>query len=318
MDFIFNELSILNSYNDPDALAKDFKSLIEARASSDFLRTSLKCARDLPDIVVLNNKSLREIVLSDFEVDLKRSIFRWIDRNGPFWCESRTQVGDDLFYYITTDVTNYGLGECARREIDSKKNKSFSISSEEFNKREIPILQGLQEEPIQEINITNIFGFVDILQEAQKHLPKPQNWDDAYRLFCTEFPLVLFSQEIPKQLSSITFSIHLLDTICSKLAVLNNYMASRDNTGLETDQSREILDNYFSGGKPWFTDSSDTEKKRFSSELTFKDLFDGKSKLFPFHGKVNTPAIRFHFEWPVEKSATQIQVVYLGPKLTKK
>jgi hypothetical protein len=79
-----------------------------------------------------------------------------------------------------------------------------------------------------------------------------------------------------------------------------------------------LYQEYFTGKKAWFTDSSDSEKNRFKSQLTFKHPdVAGEDLICTWHGKVKSPQIRLHFSWPVSAD-TPLYVVYVGPKITKK
>jgi hypothetical protein len=75
------------------------------------------------------------------------------------------------------------------------------------------------------------------------------------------------------------------------------------------------------GDRARFTDSSDTEKKdrQFAQAMTFTHP-ETRGRVFcSWHGKIQTPLYRIHFEWPIpDNQDRKILVAYIGPKLTKK
>ena len=100
--------------------------------------------------------------------------------------------------------------------------------------------------------------------------------------------------------------------------VLEEYLASRTEGGLGTEETDKILNEFFRGRKAWFSDETDTDKKGFEHQLKFLDTRDGERKSYSFHGKIKTPQVRVYFEWPIPPEQKDIQIVYFGPKITKK
>ena len=73
---------------------------------------------------------------------------------------------------------------------------------------------------------------------------------------------------------------------------------------------------HFHGEKSWFSDSSDSEKRKFKQDLTFPHPERAQENLFcTWHGKVKTPQYRVHFSWSF--GTDPVYVTYVGPKITK-
>ena len=102
------------------------------------------------------------------------------------------------------------------------------------------------------------------------------------------------------------------------LDVLHQFSRCFDNAGQRTPEGQRLYQDHFTGGKAWFSDSSDAEKEDFKSDLTFKHpTAQGETLFCTWHGKVKTPQIRIHFSWPV-RANEPLYVVYVGPKITKR
>jgi hypothetical protein len=102
---------------------------------------------------------------------------------------------------------------------------------------------------------------------------------------------------------------------------LDEYMASRNVGGADSPRCVEIVRTLFSnatGAEPLFTGESPSNQESFKNEMMFPDPEVRDKKIFaPWHGKIRHRVLRMHFEWPVPRTAQQMKIFYLGPKLTK-
>ncbi len=88
--------------------------------------------------------------------------------------------------------------------------------------------------------------------------------------------------------------------------------------GTRSAEGHAIFQDYFTGDRAAFPDSSNREKNRFRRELTFSDPANpGAKRMFPWHGKVSRMTLRIHHSWPI-RAGEPVVVVYVGPKLTRK
>jgi hypothetical protein len=72
------------------------------------------------------------------------------------------------------------------------------------------------------------------------------------------------------------------------------------------------------GDRALFSGESPSNQAKFRQELTFQDPAAAcRANFAHWHRKISYRFFRLHFEWPVPAEATQLKVVYLGPKLTK-
>jgi hypothetical protein len=114
------------------------------------------------------------------------------------------------------------------------------------------------------------------------------------------------------------FSQLVTKRIFELLDILNRLVIESDLNGQLSETGRNLLQQHFSGDKAWFTDESSTNKRNFKQEMTFSDPIDNSKKIFcSWHGKIKTPQVRVHFEWPRPNNQKKIKVVYIGPKITK-
>ncbi len=101
--------------------------------------------------------------------------------------------------------------------------------------------------------------------------------------------------------------------------ILERLALSFDTTGERTPEGQQIYQDYFTGESDtvMFSDSSDTEKRKFRKALTFPHPRDPKKDLFcPWHGKERHGVLRLHFSWPI-RFGEPVYIVYIGPKITR-
>lgn len=317
MNWILNDLSLSLQFCDVDDFACKMAELLKAKSSSKLLERRVLCSRQLGSIEVIENLTFSHVVMKYVNPNLRKQILSWIDKNGPFWCDEKTPNRDDYFEYQSINVTDLGLGECARRIINGVDVRSYSFDGE-FGKTPLAVQHGLAEEPFGTYDIDNIWGVGALKDSAQGVEFQPKNWKEAIDRLKERFPGILFSDYVYNQMDPVPYSEGNFESLCERFRVLTEYLDSRDLEGRHTEKSESILKDYFQGDKAWFSGESDRNIKDFEAELKFEDLFDGKRKLFPFHGKIKTPQLRIHIEWPIPPARDKVQVVYVGPKITKR
>ena len=179
------------------------------------------------------------------------------------------------------------------------------------------VRQGLPEASIATIKIDNHWTteqLIEVLRATKIY----NSWQDVHCAINLRFSDLIFSDNVIAPLLSTPFSKQVTKRIFELLNVLN-YLVVESNENAELSASgKELLNNHFVGEKAWFTDESPTKKTKFRQEMTFTDPENTKRQIFcTWHGKIKTPQIRIHFEWPRPKGQNNIKVVYIGPKITK-
>ena len=156
-------------------------------------------------------------------------------------------------------------------------------------------------------------------EELERAEPSPDDWPSAMAAYRARFNRLLIGADVDQLLKRETFSPSLRDSIAQLLDVLDRFIQNRLPDGSVTAAGNDLLDQFFRRQNAWFSDESDTNKRLFRKEMTFRDPADESRELTCFwHGKIQTPPFRVHFEWPVPAGQQQLKVVYIGPKISKK
>lgn len=315
MSWYINDLSLAGQYQNTAAFLDDLKILMRQREQSPILRQKLYCSSTLHSLPVTSTDSFREAVFRDKSV--AQPVLAWLSKYGPFWDDNREQNPDDYFECNDNDVTDQGLGEAARCLLHGRASISVSFPNGGFNYSPVVIVQGLPEEPLASIPIQNIWELSLLQGSVLASIPLPRNWHQMLEQVEMRFDRLVFSPQSIDELTLQPFSVSVVERIFELLRVLNEFMHCRNEDGTYTAKNQELINQYFSGSKAWFTDESDTNKQNFVKEMSFQDFECQGEKIFcSWHGKIKSPQYRIHFEWPV-RLRSKLRIFYIGPKITK-
>lgn len=319
MEWHINDLSLNGQFSTPQAFRKAIEPLLQLRSRDTVLRSRLYCSRLLPTRQVTANTDLRQTVFATKDKNFIGLVLSWMAKSGPFWDDDRQPNENDYFTYNTHDVTDQGLGEAARRKLIGIAANTFSFQSTilDFATSPLPVEQGLPEVPIIIIKIDNHWKTTQ-LEESIQSLTIYRCWDDVRTEIPRRFHGLILPNNVMKALLPTPFSEQVTGRIFELLHVLNNLVLETKENGKLSPTGKMLHSNHFVGKKAWFTDESSGNKIRFKQEMTFPDPDNVGDKIFcPWHGKIKTPQIRIHFQWPCPVGQKRIKVVYIGPKITK-
>lgn len=226
-------------------------------------------------------------------------------------------------FYQGHDVTDQGLGEVSRRTLVGTDASAFSFTGSYLNFSFTPLLiqHGLAEAPLGMVEAINYWEHTQ-LEEALKSLVPLNCWNDVHAKIEHQFSELIISKDVMKSMLAIPFSRAVTDRIFILLNILNQLVCESDAAGKLSPRGEELLANYFSGTcgtkTPIFKPETPNNRRSFKQAMTFPDPTDGSKTIFcHWHGKIQTPQTRIHFEWPRPKGQREIKVVYIGPKISK-
>lgn len=317
MEWILNDLSLKNKYTESRDFFADIEEILKLRASNKLFSDNFLCPRNIGGIEILHDKIFSQIVLTEAPKELKQQIMSWVNKKGPFWCDRRTDNEDDYFEFNNIDVTDLGLGECARKLIISQPVASYSFSGP-YDSSPLPVQHGLTEDILGTYRIDNFWTNEQLLDSCRASVPVPTNWKEALERLSERFENLIFSTVLLEQISILPYNKTVYDRMQELCRVLEEFLASRDEFGNGTEHTDSILNEFFRGRKAWFSDETDRDKEDFKNQLKFLDNRDDTKKQYSFHGKIKTPQVRVYFEWPILPEQKDIQIVYFGPKITKR
>ena len=263
-------------------------------------------------------------VIGQLNPEERRSAMVWM-ANGPFWdaqrmhpdgccleCEDRAGK--------TVRVTGSAVGEAAYRGLHGSDVGlvSFMPSDWDFSPARVRWLQNEAKDIKGPKDICN-WCDADALRAAMENLEPPvQSWKGLRDTAVDRFKCLTFDDTcFAPLMDGVPFMSSSARRILDLLEVLNRLAGAVDADGVRTEEGHRIYQQYFTGDRAWFSDSSETEQQKYKDKLTFPRP-EGFGTLFcPWHGKESHQTLRLHFSWPTQ-AGEPFYVMYIGPKLTKR
>jgi hypothetical protein len=171
---------------------------------------------------------------------------------------------------------------------------------------------GASEVPVQ--NLWTMNALTEALT-AVGELPK--SWGELVASCRASFDRLAVGTHVDEVLNSQPFSLQVARRIYDLLKVLQTLMIEMNAEGKLSDRGKELHQTFFVGEEALFSDESEGNKQKFGREMTFPDpIVPGRDITCFWHGKIQSPQFRIHFEWPARPP--RMKVAYIGPKISKR
>ena len=317
MELFFNELSLHGQFFEVSSFAESMNRVMQMREVARRYGRELQCHRNTANEAAVRKRSVRA-ALGGLERDARSALMQWLTKIGPFWDDERQHGEDDYLECRGEVVTDTGIGEAAFGAFRGFECAVVSARPSCWLASPLSVAWRKSEEPAKTVEIGN-FSEVEVLCAAVEDRPMPiSSWAALEQAARRQCPDLIFSPAAFTPLSGIPFRQGVAKRLLSRLMTLQRVKGGFGSHGQWTAEAKEIYGRHFSGEKAWFSDSSESEKSEFRSDLTFAHPAKPGETLFcPWHGKVKTPPLRIHFSSPI-KADTPLFVVYVGPKITKR
>lgn len=317
MELLFNDLSLHGQFLDFPAFRTAISRVMTMREISRQFGRQVNCHRNVAHARVSHDLSMLQAI-NRFDKNEQRALMQWVTRSGPFWEDNRGHNPDDYLECNGEVVTDSAIAEAAYGCFHGTDCQLISLipSLWDFSPLNISWMQA--EGTSQTIAVNNHLdtnGLEAALRSAPSLIDSWEQLEGASRL---RFVNLTFSTDSFHPLRGLPFAEGAARQLLTRFDALNRFKSCFDEQGQRTAEGQRIFQDHFTGDNAWFSDSSDTEKVEFKTELTFPHPVLKDENLFcTWHGKVKTQQIRLHFSWPVQAN-NPLHVVYIGQKRTKR
>lgn len=322
MGYLVNNLSLHGQFPDMDSFGRSVREIMAIRSLVISSGLSVYCHRQMLLCNVATDIPLSKAV-NCLTHDEKRAFLLWIIQHGPFWDEARCHNSDDWLEAKLDIVTDSAVAEAAFFNLRGINRSLISFSPSDWNYSPIDVNHISDEGESKKTSILNYWEKQQIENALKENPVRIDSWQllgDAVQAQCSN---LTFTDETFAPLTGHPFSENAAVRILFICNTLNKLKACFNEEGQRTAEGHEIYQNFFTGKKEnggrgaLFSDSSDSEKKEFSDEMTFRiPGLENKAIFCPWHGKVQTPQFRVHFSWPMRHDE-KTYIMYVGPKITK-
>ena len=314
MELLLNDLSIHEQFNDVAEFREAVGRISNMRRVARSFGRELYCHWNVVNRQVSPNLSMNQGI-RNLTREQQSALRNWLTKRGPFWEDIRQHRPADYLECDGEIVTDTAVGEAAYRAISGIDRQLISFAPSSWQYSPVPVT--LVTDGRIKTEVPNWWEETDLANALERAEPPITTWKQLEAISVARYQRLTFSKDSFAPLDGRPFVHAAAYRIISLLNTLDRFMGCVDESGRRTPEGNQILQDHFTGGNAWFTDSSDTEKSDFRNQLTFPHPdMPGSDLVCTWHGKVRTEVIRLHFSWPVP-TGQPLYVVYVGPKITK-
>lgn len=306
MVLILNELSAHDQFTSSAAVEEAMRRLIGLRNLIQRYGRELHCSYSISQRPICGNQPLAKSIA---DRDLRSLLLGWLDKSGPYW--SLVQVHSEEDWYAIGDepITGSGLAEAACLKLSGQNASCVSIDPSNWLRTPIDVRCGWKEDTQGIDNHWAAPGLEAALKSAR---PLPRSWNDLPEGLVLSS--LVISEDAFNPLRGQPFNLAQAEAIHRLILILDDL--SRALCDRDEDARRAMMNLHFTGDSGKFSDSSDTEKRRFGNRMTFRDPHTSCDAACYWHGKVSSGTLRLHFTDP-HTVGRPLSLCYVGPKITR-
>jgi len=310
---LFNDASLHGQFAAPEPFHESLRNLWRIRSFLVEKGLHLNVCRSVRSRNVTPSETFYD-VMGAMPREIRTRLLLWLDREGPYWDDERRHSDGEYFESREELVTDTGAAEAAVLQADGGATWLFSINPSNFLANPLEVRWRERPEGDLTLDIPNGWTQEHAAECASSFARPLANWSELLDWAARECPHLALSPEIPEQLP-IQFFPNVANRSQVLLGALNE-MVGHLKSG--NNQAFNQMRSDWMQVERGFSPSSDPELKKFSKELTFRNPRTGRQVLCSWHGKIQTPQFRIHFEWPLPEGDEKLFVAYIGPKITKR
>jgi hypothetical protein len=317
VDLLINDLSLDGQFSDIQSFREAIARVMAMRQTAGRFGREVHCHRNVANAKVTHALTVLEAAQGLAQAE-RRAFLSWLTKFGPFWEDVRAHSADDYLECGAKIVTDTAVGEAAFSGLHGADRRLVSFTPSDWEFSPISVYWRRDDGSGHSVDVINFFSSPELEAALSIAAKVVNSWGQLASAATTRFRQVRFADDAFSPLQGHPFVPGAAHRIIELLDTLDKLRGSLDGHGRRTTDGERLYQDHFVGSKAWFSDSSDSEKRTFSDELTFRHPdFDGQSLFCAWHGKVKWPQFRIHFSWPVP-NGQPLYVVYIGPKITKR
>ena len=320
MDLLANGLSVHEQFHDLADFRNAMAQLMAMRTAAKRFGREVQCHKGLLIAKPMPGVPMQKAIGSLGVESERRAIMIWLTRAGPFWDDMRRHGEGDWLECGGQLITDTAVGEAAFRTLHGVDCGLVSLTPSDWcdSPLEVTWIRESEGSANRSAPVENWWNKESFQKMLQHRVPPIGSWDDLRDATRNRFASLSFAEDCFSPLATTPFAKSAADRIIVLLDVLDRLALAFDTGGARSAEGHQLYQDYFTGDRALFSDSSDSEKHEFRRDLTFAHPEDPTRRLFcTWHGKVSHLTLRLHFSWPVE-AGKPVPVVYAGPKLTKR
>jgi hypothetical protein len=310
----FNDASLHGQFAAFEPFCESLRTIWNIRKALVGKGLSLNVCRGVRLRKVTDDKTFNDF-LGNIPRDIKNRLLVWLDREGPFWDDQPHHSCDEYFESCGEVVTDTGVAEAACIQTEGMPTWIFSIYPSKCLKDPLEVSWLGRSTGDLVLSIPNGWELEHVDRCASEFDHPFTSWKEMIEWAERECENLLISPDVIGQLP-IQFIPNVAQRSKVLLGILDKIVGYQKKG--KDQESLELQENWMQGNRARFANSSNSEINDFRSKLTFKHPSSDQSILCSWHGKIQTPQFRIHFEWPLPHGEEKLFIAYIGPKITKR
>ena len=239
-------------------------------------------------------------------------------RAGPFRDADRQHDAYDWFECRGKIVPDDSLGEAAFRKALRLECDIVGFMSSDWTISPLNVRWEREDGWFEDLRFLNSWKEADLRERLRYEAPPISFWGRLEEMSECHFVNLSFGPKCYDPLRGLPFYNIVATRIHALLDILDQLAVSFEPEGRRSANGLRMYQEYLTGDGRMFSDSSDTEKRRFGMALQFRhpDKPDGAIPC-TWHAKVCPMPLRIHFSWPV-RTNDPLYVMYIGQKITRR
>ena len=317
MELVLNDLSIHGQFSKVSDFRLAIGRIMNLRRIALRYGREVKCHRNISQKIAIDDVTVIQLVNRALPRDAVSALLQWFTRAGPFWDDDRLHRGDDYLECNGEIVTDTAVGEAAYSSCQGVETGVVSLNPSSWMRSPLEVSWYFDDSG-RNVQVSNFWEVAALEEALEDATALPQSWRDWEEVARMRFTNLTFSRDCFVHLRECPYAKSGARALLRRLNVLHELKDCIDREGGYSHEGQGIRKRHFEGDHAWFSDSSDSEKRDFKRELTFRHPAKEGERLFcTWHGKVKYLQLRIHYSSPMRVDEP-VYVVYIGPKLTKR
>lgn len=309
-DFFLNEHSLHGQYSQRAPFLNALRGVMGAKDAIERTGFSFYCDTGIRLRNVIGEFNFEQVVRTSGNKELLRIVLAWLSKTGPFWAAEQLHSPEDLFSCMDDDVTGSTLAEAACRCSADTPCTLFGFSPSKFCCTPLVIVWRRNTGGEVDVPVENFWELL-LLNERLASLTPIKEWPELLTWAQRNSKHLLLSDDVIEPILHEPFSRAAAAEIQNLLKILDEISESYGDSGTLNAHGAGLVQLYFQGHHPRFSDESPNPKFDFTHPL------NNQKVRCSWHGQVRLGCqYRIHFQWPKPRGA-RLWVAYIGPKLIK-
>ena len=262
MRLLVNDLSLHGQFTDLGAFRDSIRRVMRIRTITRHHMRQLYCHRNLVNAQVTQHIKIPAAVRA-LPLNERRAVMAWLSQQGPFWYDDRLHGEGDWYECAGDIVTDTAVGEAAHCLFHGIDSGLISLHPSNFQYNPVQVDRVLQETTRDHVKISNYWEPAEVESYLSAAPLALNSWLLLRELSTSRFDQLRFSDNAFDALNGQPFKQSVAERILVRLNVLHQLKQAFHEDGTRTSEGHEIYQQYFTGAKAWFSDSSESEKNEY-------------------------------------------------------